>query len=77
MQPGIIYNYLSILKAERPALIEEKELWVVAGTVHLSAVPMPIPMVPQWGLGRVRYCGFWTEIKLGGQMSLYSLKTAV
>lgn len=47
MQPGIIYNYLSILKAERPALIEEKELWVVAGTVHLSAVPMPIPMVPQ------------------------------
>lgn len=32
MQPGIIYNYLSILKAEQLALIEGKDLWVVAGT---------------------------------------------
>lgn len=36
MQPGIIYNYLSILKAEQLALIEGKELWVAAGTVYIS-----------------------------------------
>lgn len=36
MQPGIIYNYLSILKAEQLTLIEGKELWVVAGTVYIS-----------------------------------------
>lgn len=38
MQPGIIYNYLSILKAEQLALIEGKELWVVAGTVYISGL---------------------------------------
>lgn len=38
MQPGIIYNYLSILKAEQLALIGGKELWVVAGTVYISGL---------------------------------------
>lgn len=36
MQPGIIYNNLSILKAEQLALIEGKDLWVEAGTVYIS-----------------------------------------
>lgn len=40
MQPGIIYNYLSILKAEQLALIEVKELWVVAGTVYISGLEL-------------------------------------
>lgn len=38
MQPGIIYNYLSILKAEQLALIEGKDLWVVAGTEYFSGL---------------------------------------
>lgn len=40
MQPGIIYHYLSILKAEQLALIEGKELWVVAGTVCISGLEL-------------------------------------
>lgn len=40
MLPGIIYKYLSILKAEQLALIEEKELWVVAGTLYISGVEL-------------------------------------
>lgn len=40
MQPGIIYKYLSILKAEQLALIEGKELWVVAGTVCISGLEL-------------------------------------
>lgn len=40
MQPGIIYNYLSILKAEQLALIMGKELWVVAGTVEISGLEL-------------------------------------
>lgn len=40
MQPGIMYNYLSILNAEQLALIEGKELWVGAGTLHVSALEL-------------------------------------
>lgn len=79
MQPGIIYHYLSILKAEQLALIEGKELWVVAGTVYISGLELANTHSngATMRLRGIRYSGFWTKIKLGSQMSLCRSKTAV